>query len=37
MPRKREHFSQSNIDAAIDAFINGGLSKKAAAQKYGIP
>jgi len=37
MPRKRENFSQSNIDAAIDAFINDGLSKKAAAQKYGIP
>jgi len=36
MPRKRENFSQSNMDAAIDAFISG-LSKKAAAQKYGIP
>lgn len=36
MPRKRENFSQSNIDLAVDAFLNGGLSKKAAAQKFAI-
>lgn len=37
MPRKRENFSQSNIDAAVHAFLNNGLSKKAAAHKFGIP
>jgi len=36
MPKKRENFCQLNITAAVNAVLNDGLSKKAAAKKFGI-
>lgn len=36
MPKKRDNFCQLNITAAINAVLNDGLSKKAAAKKFGV-
>jgi len=36
MPKKREHFSQSNLTAAVEAVVNEGMSKKSAAKKFSV-
>jgi len=36
MPRKRNHFSNANLAAAINAVLNEGLSKNSAALKYSV-
>lgn len=36
MPRKRENFSNANLESAINAVLNESLSKKSAAAKFKV-
>lgn len=36
MPKKRDNFSEDNLAFAINAVLNEGASKKAAAQKFSV-